>query len=72
MSVRVAPASIKDKMMGKLYKLRRDIKRNPDKYKYARWGYYVTGAHIYKNGKIVASRWSNSYKKFIEKVLREL
>lgn len=66
MSVRVAPASIKDRMMSKLYKLRRDIKKNPDKYKHSAGA----GFNIY--GDVYVGYWIKGYKKFIKKTLKEL
>lgn len=56
--------------MSKLYKLRRDILKNPNRY---RNGY---GAFVYHNKKtntytIRVSIWTNGYEKFIASVLKE-
>jgi len=73
MSVRVALASISiEVIMSKLYKLRRDIKRNPSKYINASWNNHIKGAYFIYKDEIITDTWSRSYKKFITKVLKEI
>lgn len=62
--------------MGKLHTLRRAIERSPDEFLYRnsmRIEYRVLGAYFGKDGQWHAGGWfATGYKKFVEKVLREL
>jgi len=62
--------------MGKLSKLRRDIKKDPEKYQKLIQQGYPGGVSIYKykNGKTGISlyRWSRGYHHFIRSVLNNV
>lgn len=60
--------------MGKLHKLRRQIKHNPEEWYYSYPGssrIYVKGVWSY-SGKFSSTKYGHAYKSFVRHVLREM